>query len=373
MGGFQKHGSDLLSRLYLSNKLLPHPAIFRYKSRKKMKNYTKQRVRYFARRLHRIFRDRNSFAFFIKAMTIEISKDLKIPGVDNNEEFKKWIAGRKIEGDVSIGESFGVGLYYTAGSSNTAEKEEEDPTILRVPSTSSLNMDTLLNLLTRLKLRDKELDARLKESEVIIKFLEILNPGTETIILLAYLLAFEFLRQKGDKTSSYYETSPLRNWDTYLDILFLTKVFSFDIHNDNPYAASFGELREIVLAEYEEFITEAKEAIPDAYIADDIPFDKFFQLFQAVRSRSLEIPKEAEGGNPDSEFQTNVTLVPILDFANHNRENNAYFDVDRENFDIVLKLKRDAIKEEPFEVTISYDPVDTKPEFYLTYGFLTET
>jgi len=298
-------------------------------------------------------------------MTIEISKDVRIPGVGSHEEFEKWIAGQHITGDVSVGESFGVGLFYKGQTNDIAE----DSIVLRVPSLSALNMDTLLDLLGELKLRDKELHVSLKESELIIKFLEILNPGTETIILLAYLLAFEFLRQTGDRTSVYYSTSPLRTWDTYLDILLLTKVFLFDVSNDNPYASSFVELRGIVLAEYEAFIAEAKEKLPNVNVANRISFDKFFQLFLAVRSRSLEVPKEVEGGNPDSEFQTDVTLVPVLDFANHNRDNNAYFDVDRENNDIVLKVKKEAITKEPFEVTISYNPVDTNPEFYLTYGF----
>ncbi|KAI5963961.1 CTM1 [Candida margitis] len=305
-------------------------------------------------------------------MSIEISKELRIPGVDNNEVFTKWIASQHIKGDVVIDKSFGVGLYYRGKNTDTAD----DPVILRVPSKSALNMDTLLDLLTTLKSRDKDSDVSLKESDLIVKFLEILNPGTETIILLAYLLGFEFLRSEGDKTSNYYLSSPLRSWDIYLDVLLSTKVFSFDDeHNENdPHASSFTELREIVFAEYEDFITQAKATSPDFKVTKAIPFDKFFQLFQAVRSRSLEIPKEVEGGNPDSEFQTNVTLVPILDFANHNRENNAYFDVDRENNDIVLKLKKEnASQENPFEVSISYHPIDTKPEFYLTYGFKSET
>ncbi|KAI5961933.1 CTM1 [Candida theae] len=300
-------------------------------------------------------------------MTIEISKGLTIPGVDSIDEFEKWISSRGIEGNLSVGESFGIGLFYQGKNTESAE---DDKIILRVPTQSSLNMDTLLELLTQLKARDKDSDASVKESDLIVKFLEILNPGSETIILLAYLVGFEFLRQSGDKTSDYYKTSPLRAWDAYLDILLSTKVFSFDVDNENPFADSFGELRNIVWSEYEDFIAHAHKDIPNVDVADNISFDKFFQLFQAIRSRSLEVPKEVEGGNPDSEFQTNVTLVPVLDFANHNRENNAYFDVDRENNDIVLKLKKEeAIKEEPFEVTISYDPVDTKPEFYLTYGF----
>lgn len=302
-------------------------------------------------------------------MTIEIRKDLNIPGVDSNDEFEKWIESQHIKGDVFIDKSYGVGLFYKAKRADIAE----DPIILRVPSLSALNMDTLLDLLSKLKSRDKELDAGLKESELIVKFLEILNPGTETIILLAYLLGFEFLRQKGDKASNYYLKSPLRSWDVYLDILLLTKVFSFDVNDDNPHSNSFAELREIVLAEYDDFIAQVEERLPDVNVAGGISFGKFFQLFQAVRSRSLEIPKEVEGGNPDSEYQTNVTLVPVLDFTNHNRENNAYFDVDRENNDIVLKLKKEAVQEELFEVTISYNPVDTKPEFYLTYGFQSET
>ena len=133
--------------------------------------------------------------------------------------------------------------------------------------------------------------------------------------------------------------------------------------------------------------------VPLFDIAKLLSFESYFQICQAVRSRILEIPRDAhndiddvvgpplkkmkareaqgeplenavttglqelsinpeEGksnvgsGRNDTEHTNNtddyvidVSLVPILDFVNHNHHSNSYFDIDRRTNDIVLKLR----------------------------------
>lgn len=110
-----------------------------------------------------------------------------------------------------------------------------------------------------------------------------------------------------------------------------------------------------------------------------------------MRFRVLEIPCETETGKsataerPDigegaeftdnnDDFETNVSLVHRLDFANHSFDYNAAFDVDRESKDYNTRLVTPVDKDE--EITICYCSLtdDMSPRFmnlfFVTYGFL---
>lgn len=106
-----------------------------------------------------------------------------------------------------------------------------------------------------------------------------------------------------------------------------------------------------------------------------LPEDEFSpnclrQLYSAVTSRSLEIPYKI---NQDESFGVRTTLVPVLDFVNHdNGKKNAYYDLDLEENALVLKTlgfnKRSDPKSE-VQIFISYDAEENLMKFIPTYGF----
>lgn len=106
----------------------------------------------------------------------------------------------------------------------------------------------------------------------------------------------------------------------------------------------------------------------------NVALSDLYQLYSAIGSRSLQIPEEISSVTQD--FQVSETLVPVLDFVNHdNFKKNAYFDIDRSTNDIVLFLDVPAVADklasfEEFEVYISYDPEEHLNKFDFTYGFV---
>ncbi|GME66739.1 unnamed protein product [Ambrosiozyma monospora] len=117
--------------------------------------------------------------------------------------------------------------------------------------------------------------------------------------------------------------------------------------------------------------------------------DELLQIVSAVRSRTLEIPRAAgkseeedkkdennvdDNDNEDS-FFTDISLVPVIDFVNHdNARLNAYFDVDKQTQDILLKLDSDTLlnvgNNEIVEVFISYSKIEDVNRFFFNYGFI---
>lgn len=71
--------------------------------------------------------------------------------------------------------------------------------------------------------------------------------------------------------------------------------------------------------------------------------------------------------------RSHSTLVPIVDFANHEgTQKNAYFDIDPSNNDVLLLLDTKAVQSEltkPIEVFISYSPTEDLFSMLVTYGF----
>lgn len=94
------------------------------------------------------------------------------------------------------------------------------------------------------------------------------------------------------------------------------------------------------------------------------------ELIAAIRTRCMDIPEEISPESDD--FITNVTLVPLIDFANHSAFNNSYFDIDRETNDILLMTRTTIVPKDAkdFEVLLDYGEGSRIFHFAVTHGFV---
>lgn len=293
----------------------------------------------------------------------------------------------------------GCGLFYKPLENTTGFKEDFE--VLRIPQGSTLDYMTLLAAFEEAKSRDADCTSpkpRVLESEVIRAVLICAEPESETDILIAYIIAFHMLRKILVKDTDYFLGSRLRQYDWYIDVLSSVKTMacppSQDIAVDQPsskflfsLARDFEELE----FKYQNFVESIRDDFSGwSHDANSIiPFQVWSQLHLAVRSRTLEVPHRISGEMQEStdsdtletslktlaideapeDFTTNITLVPVLDFANHKNPCNAYFDVDADLGDIILKVKGNQVASGESEITISYSPVECILQFVTTYGF----
>lgn len=321
-------------------------------------------------------------------MTGPIVPATTIPGV-LADRLHQWIKdnGIAFHPRLHIGASDlgGIGLVFDNADGDV--DAEDDFEVLRIPAKVALDYMTLLEVMDAMKLRDKELKPEIAESELVMNVLQLMLPKTESEIIMAYVVAFGILRQI-NVDSDYWRGSPLRNLDVYLDVLTHTATVPYPQikSSDDPFVTKLIATANSVKLEYQSFIDELANTYKSLAVEKLMPFTQYYQIHQLIKLRSLEIPHASDDVDfsklsleldslkqpePETDFFINVTLVPILDFANHKRTNNAYFDVDLETSDIVLKLKHEAtIDPAKFEVTISYLPHELVQHFIQTYGFI---
>lgn len=262
----------------------------------------------------------------------------------------------------------------------------KDSVVLTVPPERALDIHTLLQL--RKTLVDN--DPLGIADKVLRSVLRLNFEISETLIIWCHLCAMVIVRND--------PSVDLRNVDwvlSYLDVLLSTEILDI---NEELMDLSDALLQEII--EIKSGVRRLYDQLISIYppAAKFIQFLDAFHLFQAVKSRVLEIPCEVQSndtnndeasakvddnadgscnfdGNED-DFTTNVSLIPMLDFANHSFENNAVFDVDRSTKDIILRLVKPVKANE--EITICYSPItEDMPQrfmnvFFATYGFLPE-
>lgn len=259
----------------------------------------------------------------------------------------------------------------------------KEDVVLTIPSEKVLDIHNLLQL--RKILADN--DSLGIVDQVLRSVLQLNFEVSETIIIWCHLCALLILRKDPKVDLSHVK------WVmSYLDVLLFTEVLDVPPELADLTDALLQEIIETKLGVrklHEELISIHPPA------ADYLQFLEAFQLFQAVKSRVLEIPCEIEGienkkdgknseeadlqcdseGN-DDDFTTNVSLVPMLDFANHSFDSNAVFDVDRSTKNIILRLTKPVKANE--EITICYSPLTEDMSkrfmnlFLTTYGFLPE-
>lgn len=252
--------------------------------------------------------------------------------------------------------------------------------VLRVPPEKVMDIHALLRMRTRL-INQNSLPVPAQVFQAVLRLdIDI----SETIIIWCHLCALVILKNDPEVDLSCAQ------WImSYLDILLSTEIVDVD---DDMSESSDALVMELIntKADTRKLYDQLIEIHAPA--ADKITFAEAFQLFQAVKSRVLEIPCEIDRsgemetnasddnligknsvGNSD-DFDTNVSLVPILDFANHYFNNNAVFDVDRKTKEVILRVTRFIATDE--EITICYSPLTDDMSrrfmnlFFTSYGFL---
>lgn len=262
-------------------------------------------------------------------------------------------------------ENSGIGVFFNG----KVESSDQDIEILRVPQVATLNITTLRELTEALAEHEDQIIVK-----KVLNYYCQLSSINETTIILGYLFGFLILNRRNGFVLKQY-----------LDILLETKVLN--LHSDNQllledFLSSFkgnmiltGLGMDLLDEKWQEF----SDWIKDEFDIE-ITTQEILQLNAAVRSRTLEIPngsgQEGKEEDDDEDFVVDVTLVPIIDFVNHDNDKlNAYFDVDKSNGDIILKLNLDKLgerkeKEEEFEIFITYSPLEDMNMFFMNYGFL---
>ncbi|KAI5961873.1 CTM1 [Candida pseudojiufengensis] len=308
-------------------------------------------------------------------MPIKIPKGTVIPGIENNEQFKVWVdANSHSNLTMDHSQLGGIGLFY---ESKEPIQDEEDPVILRVPSDSIVDLHKLFDMLEELKVRDRsQIDGQISESKVIVESIQSMVIRTETDILMAYIVALKILksyRENSGQVKEYFN-SPISKYNTYLNILSNTNVSN--PHKDDILSMEHKVKENYIVKatigfNYEEYITKMTDCFPQLNMKELMPFETYYQLHRAVMSRSLEIPRGLEEEEDSDDYVVDVSLVPILDFVNHNRSSNSYFDIDKDTNDVILKLKSNEVKKKvgKFEITITYDDLDYTTDFFIAYGF----
>lgn len=224
---------------------------------------------------------------------------------------------------------------------------EEDSIVLRVPQNSTYDIKNLLHYAEQLK------KGRPDVSNVFSSVLLMILGPTETTVIRGYVWSFAILQSMG------VDLEPIA---PYLDVLRTTEVLDVDENLevlDSLVQWQIMQKRRVTLE-----LCEMVKAHPE--FAPHLLAETAFRLHQAVKSRVLEIPHPVE--DEEYEFTTRVTLVPLLDFANHAQTNNAVFDVDRTTGDVILRVTKPVDAET--EVCISYSPSNDMGLFFRTYGFI---
>ncbi|CAH2355340.1 hypothetical protein CLIB1423_25S00100 [[Candida] railenensis] len=305
-----------------------------------------------------------------------IDPGCKIPGVYDNETFSQWLLkdGRVKYRNVVVRESKlgGIGLFYTSTNTNSdTSVEKVDRELLRLKLKYDYN--ELLGDLSQLK----------PENSAIVKnVLSTVRPSTETAILQCYFVAFKICIDLAGASAK--EDEKLAEFIPYVDILCNTHVDELVMeegeNGTSRFLSSVAARQSSQLKRYTDLNSELGKLLKKEDSAI-IKLQAFKQIEAAVRSRVLEIPYEdrassaeaiIESEGKEDDYYTNVTLVPLLDFVNHSSEleKNAYFDVDKETGDILLKLKEGVQISEGTEITICYSPTQNIQAMVKTYGFI---
>lgn len=289
----------------------------------------------------------------------------------------KWFAenaGIKVHEAVNVTSSTvddpssGYGLFVDLETVKI-QPNQETLELLRIPKTVTFDIHTLLELFNDRSQFSSSHQFERSNSRVkaafseFVSFPHVKEIVSETVILVFFFVLFQLIKKE-------FEIPPVVQY--YLEnVLLETKIDS---------AAKCPDLMKKYYGQYGSSIalSDQLETL-EAFFVDHLkeitcPSSILRQLYAAISSRCLEIPQEVDANTDD--FLVNSSLVPIIDFANHdNKLQNAHFDVDRKTDDVLLLLdvEKCASKNEPFEVFISYSPVEDLFSFMFSYGFAPST
>lgn len=244
--------------------------------------------------------------------------------------------------------------------------QETTVELLRIPRFAKFDLNSLMALLND---DSQYISHENKESlqkvvkRVFSEFMQLENLGdilSETTILVFYFTLFALLRDQFELPrviGFYLENVLLR---TKVDSGVMSYDPEKDLYGQRPHFLAFNYSLQTLGSFFEKTVASSPPVEP-----------LLRQVYAAVSSRCLEIPEEVNTGSDD--FVVNTTLVPALDYANHDNEmQNAHFDVDRETGDVLLLLDMNRLptKKKKFEVLISYSPDEDPASFMFFYGFI---
>jgi hypothetical protein len=315
------------------------------------------------------FKDKEILTQWCTELGITFNKQLRIKNTDNR----------------------GIGVFYKIDK-KLENKNDEKIELLRIPNLSSYNIYTLKTLVNE-NLNEIDLKTVKKVLNIIFK-----NYGiSESSILIAYFISFLVICKKDNKNNNKNNDKTFIGWknniNQYLNILLETKVGNMYSDQQNILedllmvipgnAILRNSIIDIIGTKWIDIVNEINEEINEDKNFEKVNIEEVLQICSAVRSRILEIPREADIDTYDDEedednYYVDVTLVPILDFVNHdNKFKNAYFDVDRKTKEIILYLDLNKIKkynnEEEIEVFISYDTMEDLHSMFINYGFIPDS
>ncbi|CUS21801.1 LAQU0S04e01090g1_1 [Lachancea quebecensis] len=242
--------------------------------------------------------------------------------------------------------------------------------LLRIPAKTTFSLETILQFLDAESFHSQDVE-KLTETSSKVKELfseccripVISAHASETLLLIIYFIIFSGLERSG-----YMLPSPISH---YLNGVLLTTEI------ESPYSDVFVWKESTDVAPFAQYgfasihlIFNALSEFSAVNFGSKHCERTISALMASISSRCLEIPHEEHKGSDD--FYVNTTLVPVLDYVNHdNKHVNAHFDIDRNTSDVILVLDMELYdqKEEVFEVFISYSPVDEIVHFEKTYGF----
>lgn len=305
--------------------------------------------------------------------------------IKNHDKLNEWCKqlGIQFNCNLKIKDTVdkGIGVFYVPGE---VQPNDEKVELLRIPRLSSFNMYTLRTLIN--EHLDKD-DLKIPKACLNILFRH--YGVSESIIIIGYFISFLIICKKkiGSEKNAW-----VNNLETYLDILLNTNVGNLYTDQQNILEDTLmvipgnailrNSIVDIIGTKWIEVVNEINEEFDEF---KDVEIEEVLQIISAIRSRVLEIPREVEkneGGQEEEDigdigddYYVDVTLVPVLDFVNHdNNLKNAHFDIDRETSDILLYLDLENVKkdtnDDEIEVFISYDPYEDLHAMFVNYGFL---
>lgn len=297
--------------------------------------------------------------------------------IKNKSELETWREklGIKVNPNLRIEKTKerGIGVFYTCETHNESSERIE---LMRIPHTSSYNIYTLR------KLVDENLSA--EDKAIVKRTLSVIfarsRGSSESLILIAYFIGFLIVSKKRNADSyRNSETDEFKQtMGTYLSVLLDTTISN--LYGDHPdiledFLSAFPGnvvLKNSIVDITSGLWDEITDTLNEEFLEKDeaMKVEEVLQLCGAIRSRVLEIPREVEGDQED--YYVDVTLVPILDYANHdNEKRNAYFDVDRKSQEVVLYFEPNKVASErdQCEIFISYDEYEDLHRMFVNYGF----
>lgn len=320
------------------------------------------------------------------------------------------VGGIEVHPGLSIEQTAnGTGLYFDPKCLNASSCPKSKVPLITVPRETSINMELFKLAIRREVEKWNDFAERFEDlisdysppvlpvSQILAEIMNLPGTNESESSLLRSILVFlviykkyrcqmlQNLQTRKDTTSelltTYFSSSYLKKWDGYLEYLLNSSIAVFDTVGESFDLDEFlweykdrsvisRNVSEITNFLREDYYSGIKNCIDQLGLKISLPVSVLGQILAIIKSRSLDIPRKMVD---EAHFITDISLVPIVDFANHSNNKglkNAFFDVVPETGDIVLFFDLNTDVHRKSEVLISYNDNDHIQEFVGQYGFV---